>query len=388
MSMDKSLKVLISPLALTKINYWVQVSTVEISGLGKCKYDANKHAYVVSDAWLLEQENGPTTTDIEATAAAKLLYETRETEGDLNFWWHSHVNMGVYWSGTDTDTIKEFGDNGYCLATVFNKKNEMRSAFYQGANGFLPAVFLDKLETDTFYSIDEAVLIECQSEFELKCRTKTYKQPKFKSQIPNHLYTGKHIAKKSNDYDFSNYYDEYDEYAQEYVGLLPADENEENSIYLGFDFNGSTAHLEQIISGTKSYANYPHYNPLTDVERRGHGDLNPFSHLLWDEVTETWKGYPKFIADNKDEHAPTYMSMAPFTIRDWSDICRLYKKILLNDAVGIEDINDFVTDFMDLSWGEIWEVGTDHNNENFYADYKLELNRLNILHNYDKKVTK
>lgn len=40
----------------------------------------------------------------------------------------SHVNMAVFWSSTDTDTIKSIGKNGLCAATVFNKKEEMRSA--------------------------------------------------------------------------------------------------------------------------------------------------------------------------------------------------------------------------------------------------------------------
>lgn len=40
----------------------------------------------------------------------------------------SHVNMNVFWSSTDTETITSIGKNGLCAATVFNKKEEMRSA--------------------------------------------------------------------------------------------------------------------------------------------------------------------------------------------------------------------------------------------------------------------
>lgn len=36
--------------------------------------------------------------------------------------------MNVFWSSTDTETIKSIGKNGMCAATVFNKKDEMRSA--------------------------------------------------------------------------------------------------------------------------------------------------------------------------------------------------------------------------------------------------------------------
>lgn len=65
---------------------------------------------------------------MDAASIAKAMYETRDDEGMFNFWWHSHVNMGVFWSGTDMDTIRQIGSQGFVVATVFNKKNEMLDA--------------------------------------------------------------------------------------------------------------------------------------------------------------------------------------------------------------------------------------------------------------------
>lgn len=45
----------------------------------------------------------------------------------------SHVDMSVFWSGTDTNTIKELGKEGWITATVFNKKYESRSALCYNA---------------------------------------------------------------------------------------------------------------------------------------------------------------------------------------------------------------------------------------------------------------
>ena len=161
-------KILIAKEVYDKVLYWVNKSPVEISGLGKCVFkDGN---YIVTSAHLLEQENGPASTDIDAEAASKLQYETREEEGHLNWWWHSHVNMNVFWSGTDTATIKEFGGNGMVVATVFNKRDQSRSAFYQGGDSFYPEVFMDDLKTGIYYPATAQDTAAWDAEYDKKCK--------------------------------------------------------------------------------------------------------------------------------------------------------------------------------------------------------------------------
>lgn len=204
------MKVLLTPQVAKQIAFFVDKSNVEISGLGRVKRDQNGNM-VVSKVYLLEQENSGTSTDIDSQAMGKLQYETladQEMHGDLNFWWHSHVNMGVFWSGTDTSTIQQFGKNGYLLATVFNKKGETRSAYYQGDNGFLPVIFLDDLKTEILgYQPSSEELTSWESEYTTKCKTKTWA-----TTTTNHHHStkgGTHTGAYGSRYYYGGY-DDYD----------------------------------------------------------------------------------------------------------------------------------------------------------------------------------
>lgn len=113
-----------------QIMHWIfKAGKNEISGFGTIKYDAEKKDFMVMKAILLKQENQASHTEIDPQSLMKAMYELRNAEGEMRWWWHSHVQMGVFWSGTDMDTIQDLGKNGWILATVFNQKHEKRSAF-------------------------------------------------------------------------------------------------------------------------------------------------------------------------------------------------------------------------------------------------------------------
>lgn len=139
-----------------KIMYWVNKSSFEVSGLGMLKVEPDGVVCII-DAILLPQKNTSVHTEIDAGAVAKAMYELRNSEGELRFWWHSHVKMPVSWSAEDHATIKELGDAGWIVSTVFNQKCELRSAFYsrdglQTPWGVHP-LFYDELETDILTSL-------------------------------------------------------------------------------------------------------------------------------------------------------------------------------------------------------------------------------------------
>lgn len=167
------MKVYILPEVHAEIMYYVRKSSIEISGLGRVEKDSEGNM-CVTKVYLLKQENAAASTDICEHAAAELLYEKREDKGDLNFWWHSHVDMGVFWSGTDMATIKQFGSKGYLLSTVFNKKGEHRTSYFQGSNGFLPELFIDAIATEFTYLPTKAQQDTWEKEYEAKCTRKTY----------------------------------------------------------------------------------------------------------------------------------------------------------------------------------------------------------------------
>lgn len=156
-----------------KIMYWVRKAPGEISGLGKVLVQEDGTFRVIS-ACLVEQENGSASTELDGAAVAKVMYEMREQPGHLNFWWHSHVNMSVFWSGTDIDTIREVGSNGWLLATVFNKKNEMKSAFYSKADGVLPEIFIDDITTATPRYLRQEDIDRWEAEYAAKTKERVW----------------------------------------------------------------------------------------------------------------------------------------------------------------------------------------------------------------------
>jgi hypothetical protein len=123
-------RVVIEQMVKEKIMHWVNASEYEVSGLGKVVVDGD--IIRVIDAILLPQKNTRTATDIEPQDVGKAMFLLKDTPGELRFWWHSHVNMSVFWSGTDMDTIRSLAAPGWFVNTVFNKKWETRTAICMG----------------------------------------------------------------------------------------------------------------------------------------------------------------------------------------------------------------------------------------------------------------
>ncbi len=154
-----------------KIMHWINKSNNEVSGFGNLSYDARAKRFTVEDAFLLEQYNSGASTEIEAASMGKMMFKHRNFgAGALKWWWHSHVNMAVFWSGTDTDTIKQYGSNGYIVASVFNKRQEIRSAVcYKAESIVTPTNKLFGSKTKTISTIlvdDVTTLIEYPLEWD------------------------------------------------------------------------------------------------------------------------------------------------------------------------------------------------------------------------------
>lgn len=160
-----------------KIMHWVAKATGEISGLGKVEMLPNG-GFKVTSAMLLKQENSAASTELDAKAVGKAMYELREAPGHLNFWWHSHVDMAAFWSDTDMTTIQEFagagGHEGFCLATVFNKRGENQSAFCLNTKlGEMPMKFLaDNIPMQVVTYFPKATFEEWDKEYDKNCETK------------------------------------------------------------------------------------------------------------------------------------------------------------------------------------------------------------------------
>jgi hypothetical protein len=133
-----SMLIEIDPMVFYKIMHWINKEDYECSGLGMVEIDHERNTFRIVDAVLLQQENTSATTELDGHDIGRAMHEfrQRETPGMLKWWWHSHVNMDVFWSGTDKAAIKCLGGgdtetSSWFIATVFNKRQNMLSAFVQ-----------------------------------------------------------------------------------------------------------------------------------------------------------------------------------------------------------------------------------------------------------------
>ena len=120
------LKVLINLPVLERIRYYVELARGEVSCLGTVERDGED--LVVTDLFLPKQTCSGSSTEMDPSDVAKILVDL-EAKGidpkSLRLWLHSHASMDTFWSGTDTDTIKELTNDGFLLSIVTNKAGKM-----------------------------------------------------------------------------------------------------------------------------------------------------------------------------------------------------------------------------------------------------------------------
>ena len=149
--MEHKLKIYITPTAWLKLKYYVLEAKSEISGLGISKKDGD--SIIVKDILLFHQECSSAHTDLDKKDIAKFLTEAHEKgmdTKDLNVWWHSHADMGVFWSFTDNENIDGFIHSEYMISIVANKELQTlaRVDIYDPLRVIIDQVPLDILWTN------------------------------------------------------------------------------------------------------------------------------------------------------------------------------------------------------------------------------------------------
>lgn len=159
-------KVYVDPVVWSEIMYMVHKSKVEISFMCDVK-TVNGMPYVFR--WYLpEQKNSGSSTEMCPESLGSIPIPA---DGFTNVWIHSHVQMNTFWSGTDIDTIKQLGKNGYVISIVVNQKDEYKCSYYQAGDGFYPPVFQDDipivfgspLSDERKKQLDELMETNCKS---------------------------------------------------------------------------------------------------------------------------------------------------------------------------------------------------------------------------------
>lgn len=154
-SQELKFKLIVPRDIMDKISWWMHKAENEVSGFGSLDFDEKTNTFTVRDAILLKQEVGPASAEIDPHAMAKAMFRMKDERNGLKWHWHSHVNMGVFWSADDMEIIRSLGQRGWILATVFNYAEEHRTAYFTqsrvpnpiGKDSILHDVFMDDLPT-------------------------------------------------------------------------------------------------------------------------------------------------------------------------------------------------------------------------------------------------
>ncbi len=152
-----------------KIMHWVNKANFEVSGFGSLDWDKDTNEFTVKSAILLKQKVGPASAEIDPMAMNKAMFQLRDEPNALKWHWHSHVKMGVFWSADDMEIIRSLGQRSWLVASVFNQREEIKTAFLTQTQVFEKPhdIFVDDIPTFIQEDVPEEVLAEWNAEYDL-----------------------------------------------------------------------------------------------------------------------------------------------------------------------------------------------------------------------------
>ena len=122
-------RIFIAPVAQAKIDNWVKICPKEISGLGTVEVLPDG-TLMIDQVYLLKQECTASDTELDSFAITELMGSLPQDKREkLRFWWHSHVNMDVFWSGTDLSAIQTLRSTvkDFLISIVYNKRGQYKA---------------------------------------------------------------------------------------------------------------------------------------------------------------------------------------------------------------------------------------------------------------------
>lgn len=284
-----------------KIMYWIQKSSPnEIAGFGSLSFDVEHRIFRVNDAMLLKQEVSSGDAEIDDNAINKAMYEQRNDPGALKWHWHSHPTFGVFWSGTDMNLIRQLGQQGWIVASVFNLKKEVRTAFLTSVDlmGKPHDVFVDDFKTIVERpAMTAAQLAAFDAEYEANVTSKwksSYKPYEYPSEK-------KYAPPASRHIDGDDEYHGYERVGNVYLPKKKAIEKIPKSKYDKFGY--ATVEGKQI------------YNPLHDAEVMN-------DDVLYSMLSDMHPDEIDFLKERDDEFA------------------RIYREYMVSEAKEIPDHNE------------------------------------------------
>jgi hypothetical protein len=127
---DTSWKIKIPRCLYDKIFMYTKCIDKEIAGFGDVEVDDTNKLYCITSLMMFKQKVSGSSVDFSSEHLGEMLGEAMASGQDLSktkFEWHSHVNMGVFWSATDEECCKTLVgcSRDFYLFFVVNKKGEL-----------------------------------------------------------------------------------------------------------------------------------------------------------------------------------------------------------------------------------------------------------------------
>lgn len=214
----------LSPQIVSELMFYAWKVDAEVGGMGLLRFDDNN--ITVEELFLIDQKVHGTECELSSEAYSNLMADIMAKHEDekltrLNFWWHSHKNMGAFFSPTDDTTMREW-DGQYQVALVINRKGEMKARLMSR----VPVLIIGDIDVE----IDWFDVPECEN-WSSNVKDKVMKQVfTYTPNVP--VVPGKaveRVQKKGYNYPYGNYYlDNWDDYEEweNYKEVKPKKVNE------------------------------------------------------------------------------------------------------------------------------------------------------------------
>jgi hypothetical protein len=157
--------------ATQKIKAYVQAVDGEVSGVAKGSYNTEQDAFIITDAMIFKQDCGSAHTSLDSAGQAQFfteLIKRGENTDEWCVWWHSHAEMAVFFSKTDTDTIEQHSHHDFLVSLVVNKNGEAQARLDCWKKITRPKEILLHYDLDlpVIFSqyVDEKIVKSCQQE--------------------------------------------------------------------------------------------------------------------------------------------------------------------------------------------------------------------------------
>jgi hypothetical protein len=129
-TLNKNTMKLIIPAPIErKLHAYVKAVDGEIAGMGEIEVRDDGNLWVV-DVAIYDQEVTGGTADLSSEALAHFqtdLIKNGKSPKNWYLWWHSHANMGAFFSTTDTGTIETSTEFDHVVSLVVNKRRERKA---------------------------------------------------------------------------------------------------------------------------------------------------------------------------------------------------------------------------------------------------------------------